>query len=245
MNPIIDQLQAHRSIRRFKDEQVSDELFEQIIGAAQCAATSSFFQACTVIRVRNAETRAALAKVAGGQIYVEQAPIFCVFCADLKRAELCCDMHDKTMMGGYTEHFVIATVDAALMAQNAVVAAQSLGLGICYIGALRNDPQTVSELLELPHNVYPVFGLCLGYPDQDPECKPRLPISVVLKEERYDDQPDRPIIEQYDDDMRAYYESRSSNQKVSGWSEQMSVLTTKEARPHMKAFLKSRGFMQR
>jgi nitroreductase len=245
MNPVIEQLLAHRSIRRFTDAPVSDELFEQIIQAAQCAATSSFFQACTVIRVRNPDTRAALATVAGGQAYVENAPIFCVFCADLKRADLCCSMHEKTMMGGFTEHFIIATVDAALMAQNAVVAAQSAGLGICYIGALRNDPQTVCDLLKLPDNVYPVFGLCLGYPDQQTECKPRLTSQVVLKEDYYDDQADRELIEQYDAEMSAYYQSRSSNQKISGWSEQLSVLTTKEARPHMKAFLEKRGFLQR
>ncbi len=245
MNPVIDQLLAHRSIRRFRDEPVSDELFEQIIHAAQCAASSSFFQACTVIRVRNADTRAALAQVAGGQAYVENAPIFCVFCADLQRAELCCSMHDKTMSGGFTEQFIIATVDVALMAQNAVVAAQSAGLGICYIGALRNDPQTVCEWLKLPDHVYPVFGLCLGYPDQDTECKPRLPVSVVLKEEHYDNEADRELIQQYDEQMSAYYQSRSSNQKISGWSEQMSVLATREARPHMKAFLEKRGFMKR
>ena len=245
MNPVIDQLRAHRSIRRFKSDPVGDELFEQIIGAAQCAATSSFFQACTVIRVRNPETRAALAKLASGQSYVAEAPVFSVFCADLKRSELCCTLHDKTMLGGFTEHFIIATVDVALMAQNAVVAAQSLGLGICYIGALRNDPQQVSELLKLPENVYPVFGLCLGYPDQDPECKPRLPASVIIKEETYDDTQDAETIRQYDADINAYYQSRNSNQKVSGWSEQMSVLATKEARPHMKDFLEKRGFMKR
>ena len=81
--------------------------------------------------------------------------------------------------------------------------------------------------------------------DQDPECKPRLPTDVIIKEEQYDDSADRATIAEYDKQLADYYRSRSSNQKVSGWSEQMSVLTTKEARPHMHAFLQKRGFMQR
>lgn len=245
MNATLDLLTSHRSIRRFKPDPVDDSQFQQIIQAAQCAATSSFIQACTVIRVRNAQTRQALADVAGGQAYVADAPVFCVFCADLKRAELCCEMHAKTMMGGFTEHFVIATVDVALMAQNAVIAAESMGLGICYIGAMRNDPQRVSELLRLPDNVYPVFGLCIGYPDQNPECKPRLPVELILKEEHYDDSTDKATVAHYDTQMREYYAERSSNQKVTGWSEQMSGLVTKEARPHMQEFLQRRGFMRR
>ena len=87
-------LLGRRTCRRFKPDPIDDKVFEQIISAAQCAATSSFFQACTVIRVRKPDTRAALAEIAGGQAYVADAPVFCVFCADLKRADLCCTMHD-------------------------------------------------------------------------------------------------------------------------------------------------------
>ena len=109
-----------------------------------------------------------------------------VWCADVRRSAIAC-----RNAGGFGHHrhdrgsFVIATVDVALAAQNAVVAAESLGYGICYIGAVRNDPQTVSDLLELPEDVYPVFGLCIGVPDQDPEVKPRLPLDLVLREETY------------------------------------------------------------
>jgi len=242
MNNTIELLQAHRSIRQFTDQPVPDETFRQIISASQCAASSSFVQACSVIRVRNPDTREALADVAGGQRYVVDAPIFCVFCADLQRADSCCDLNSQSMNAGFTEHFIIATVDVALMAQNAVIAAESLGLGICYIGAMRNDPQKVSDLLKLPRYVYPVFGLCIGYPAQDPECKPRLPVETVLMEEHYVE-PDRRGIERYDEQMRDYYSARSSNQKVSGWSEQMAGLMTKEARPHMHGFLQDRGYL--
>ncbi|MGB1106796.1 MAG: oxygen-insensitive NADPH nitroreductase, partial [Candidatus Puniceispirillaceae bacterium] len=175
MNPTIDLLNSHRSIRRFTDAPVPADTLTTIITAAQAAASSSFLQGVTIIRVTDSEKRVALREVANGQRYVEEAPEFLVFCADLSRSMRCCEMHGGEAAKGLTEQFIIATVDTALYAQNMVVAAESVGLGICYIGALRNDPARVTELLDLPQQVYPVFGLCLGFPDQDPEVKPRLP----------------------------------------------------------------------
>ena len=174
MNAVHELLNSHRSIRKFTDQPISDELLTTILRSGQAAATSSFLQGATVIRVRNPASREKLAAFAGNQPYVSSAAEFFVLCADLKRPGNCCVQYDKPFEGDYTEHFIIATVDVALMAQNMVVAAEAAGLGICYIGGLRNNPRDVSDLLQLPKGVYPVFGLCLGYPDQDPECKPRL-----------------------------------------------------------------------
>ena len=157
----------------------------------------------------------------------------------------CCEQHGGAAVRGLTEQFIIATVDTALYAQNMVVAAESVGLGICYIGALRNDPARVTEILDLPQQVYPVFGLCLGYPDQDPEVKPRLPLSVVLKENSYSTDGEVEAIAAYDEEMRAYYAARTANQKAQGWSEQMAGLLGREGRPHMLAFLQGQGFITR
>ena len=245
MNPTIDLLYSHRSIRRFTDAPVPDDTLTTIVTAAQAAASSSFLQGVTIIRVTDGEKRAALREVAGGQRYVEDAPEFLVFCADLSRSMRCCEMHGGTAARGLTEQFIIATVDTALYAQNLVVAAESVGLGICYIGALRNDPARVTEVLGLPQQVYPVFGLCLGYPDQDPEVKPRLPVSVVLKENGYATEGEAASIAAYDEEMRAYYAARTSNQKAQGWSEQMAGLLGREGRPHMLEFLRAQGFIKR
>ena len=245
MNPTIDLLHSHRSIRRFTDAPVPDDTLTTIVTAAQAAASSSFLQGVTIIRVTDGEKRAALREVAGGQRYVEDAPEFLVFCADLSRSMRCCEMHGGTAARGLTEQFIIATVDTALYAQNLVVAAESVGLGICYIGALRNDPARVTEVLGLPQQVYPVFGLCLGYPDQDPEVKPRLPVSVVLKENGYATEGEAASIAAYDEEMRAYYAARTSNQKAQGWSEQMAGLLGREGRPHMLEFLRAQGFIKR
>ena len=245
MNPTIDLLTNHRSIRKFTDEAIDPDLFTRLIEAGQAAASSSFLQGVTIMRVTDPDKRATLREVAGGQAYVEGAAEFLVFCADLSRPMRCCKAHGGTPAEGLTEQFIIATVDAALYAQNLVVAAESEGLGICYIGALRNDPARVTELLDLPQQVYPVFGLCLGHPAQDPEVKPRLPVGVTLKENSYSTEGEEEAIAAYDEEMRTYYANRSANIKIQGWSDQMAGLLAKEGRPHMLAFLRSQGFLTR
>ncbi len=239
---VIDLLMRHRSIRKFTDEPIDDATIDRIIGAGFAAATSSNLQGATVIRVRDAETRAAIAELAGGQTYVETAAAFFVWCADLYRSAMACDMAGGTFEPGVTEHFLIATVDCALAAQNAVVAAESLGLGICYIGGIRNDPATMTELLDLPEQVVPLFGLCIGHPDQDPALKPRLPLSVTLKDETYDDSSDREGIAEYDEQMRGYYLERTGGKLDRVWSADMSALLGKESRPHMRSYLDGQGF---
>ena len=242
MSSVIELLKSHRSIRKFTDQAISPELFEDLIVAGQAAATSSFLQGSTIIRVTNPTTREKIAELAGGQPYAASAAEFMVFCADLKRAGNYCEQYGKPFEGDYTEHFIIATVDVALMAQNVVTAAESVGLGICYIGGIRNNPGSVSELLELPKGVFPVFGLCLGYPDQDPEVKPRLPVQVILKQEVYNESGDKQAIAAYDEQVREYYRLRTGGGHGISWTEQVSTLLSEKCRPHMKEFLEGQGF---
>jgi len=243
MNSVIELLNSHRSIRRFTDQAVSQNTINTVVQAGQAAATSSFIQACTVIQVNNPDNRTKLAEYAGGQAYVEEAPAFLVLCADMKRHQLACNMNGAEMKSGFTEQFITATVDVGLLAQNLTTAAESLGLGAVYIGGIRNQIAKVSDLLELPELVYPVFGLCLGYPDQNPEVKPRLPVEVILKQDSYDDSNDAAVIAEYDKAVSEYYQTRTGGNKDMTWSEQISGMLVKEARPHMLDFLKGRGFL--
>lgn len=242
MNPVIELLKSHRSIRKFTDRTVDEGLLHELIRAGQSAATSSHVQATTVIRVRDREKRARIAELAGNQPFINSCAEFLVFCADMKRVFDSCKRSGAEIKQGMTEQLLIATVDTALFAQNVAVAAESEGLGICYIGGVRNNPQQISDILELPHDVYPVFGFCIGYPDQNPEVKPRLPLSVILKEDRYDDSADAERVTEFDAIMREYYRSRSSANKDSTWTDQMQVLFTSKSRPHMRDFLQQRGF---
>jgi nitroreductase len=163
----------------------------------------------------------------------------------MQRHRLACDMHQAPMLSGYTEQFLTASLDCALFAQNVLIAAESVGLGGCYIGAIRNRIAEVDDLLKLPELVYPLFGLCLGYPAQEPEIKPRLPLPVVLKQECYDDSSDRILIEEYDSTVRSYYKTRTGGAIDHSWSEQISEMLVKEARPHMLSYLQDKGFLKR
>lgn len=243
MNNVIELLKSHRSIRKFKTDAVAQEMVEELILAGQCAATSSFIQACTVLQITDPATREQLCEAAAGQLYVKESPVFLIFCADMQRHQLACDMHNAAMLSGFTEQFLTASIDCALFAQNVLIAAESLGLGGCYIGAIRNKIGEVDTLLELPDKVYPVFGMCLGYPDQDPEIKPRLPLGVVLKQQRYSNDGDHQLIVDYDEQVRRYYRTRTGGTKENSWSEQISDMLVKEARPHMLPFLQSKGFV--
>ncbi|MGM1051640.1 MAG: oxygen-insensitive NADPH nitroreductase [Pseudomonadota bacterium] len=240
MNPTIELLKSHRSIRKFIDKPVSRELLEELIRAGQGAATSSHVQAYTVIHVKSAENREKIAELAGGQSYVATCGAFLMFCADMKRPTEAAERTGARVVRGMTEQLLVASVDTALMAQNVAVAAESEGLGICYIGGARNDPQAVSDLLGLPDHVYPVFGMCLGYPAHQPDVKPRLPVEAILKEDSYSD--DREQVEAFDATMHVYYQSRKGGNKESNWSSNLTPLFDTKLRPHMREFLVKRGF---
>jgi len=242
MNPTIVLLKSHRSIRKFKKTKVDDELVRTIVETAQCAATSSHVQAYTVIQVNDQTVRQEIAELSGPQAWVAQAPVFLVFCADLTRLETACNMHAKEMAQGFAEQFVVATVDTALLAQNAMVTAESLGLGGVYIGGIRNDPRKICDLLHIPEKAFPVFGMCLGYPDHAPPPKPRLPMEAIFKTDRYDRENEDGFLKAYDRVTNTYYQTRDSNLKDQTWTGQIADFMSQKIRPHMKAFFQKQGF---
>lgn len=242
MNQVIDLLKHHRSIRKFKTTPIAEEQEQAIIMAACHASTSNFIQAFTIIKVTDPAVRHRIATLAGPQPWVDACPLFLVFCADLARAESACGRHHKKMEKGSMEQFIIATVDVALAAQNAMIAAESLGLGGVYIGGIRNDPDTVCQLLNIPDDVYPVFGMCIGHPDEAPEKKPRLPLDIVYKKDGYHTRGEVSLMDSYDNTCNAYYIRRDKNARDETWTGQIAQMMEKPLRPHMKGFLNKRGF---
>ena len=194
-------------MRGFLPDPVPAGTLETLIAAAQSAATSSNMQFWSAIAVSDPAKRKILAEIAGDQKHIEQCPLYICWVADLSRNQRVGEA-EKTDLESmpWLETFMVACIDAALAAQNAVVAAQSIGLRTVYIGAMRNDPVRVAELLGLPPRAFVVFGLCVGYADPKAknEVKPRLPQSIVLHHERYDPAPesrDRPA---YDAEMSKF-----------------------------------------
>lgn len=187
-NPVIASLLNHRSVRAYLSDPLASGTLETLVAAASSAPTSSNIQAWSVIAVTDPGKREELARIAGGQLHIRQAPLILVWVADLARAEAVATRAGVTLLGlDYTETFLLAVIDAALAAQNALTAAESLGLGTVYIGALRNDPEAVARLLDLPPRAVAIFGLVIGHPDPAVQTgiKPRLPQQAVLHRETY------------------------------------------------------------
>ncbi|MBD2864327.1 oxygen-insensitive NADPH nitroreductase [Paenibacillus oceani] len=243
MNKVIELLQSHRSVRKYKPDKVADELVESIVRSAQMASTSSNVQAYSVIAVTNPETKRAISAIAGNQQHVESCPVLLIWCADLRRSRLACEQHNVQMVSGTMENFVVAAVDVALAAQNAAIAAESLGLGIVYIGGIRNDLRAITPLLHIPELVFPVFGMCLGYPDQEPSLRPRLPLRAVLHRETYeDDEKKSESVEEYDRTTREYYIERTNGKHDTTWSREMADKFKRPVRAYLRDYLEEQGF---
>ena len=240
-------LQNHKSIRKFKAEPVDEQLVRELIRCGQHAATSEFIQSYTVIRIADETLRDTIYQEVANQKTILGAPVFLIFCVDVNRLIMACQMNDRTAPDSYmeaTETFLMASVDTAIAAQNVVVAAEAEGLGCTYIGGIRNNLKKLIELLKLPKGVYPIFGLVMGYPAEntDEMAKPRLPLDVVYKENQYQTEGDEPLIRQYDEVIRKYYVDRTGGERNETWTEQMSDFVAKPQRPFLKEVIQGQGF---
>ncbi|CAG9250370.1 NADPH-dependent oxidoreductase [Paraburkholderia unamae] len=218
-NETLDTLLAHRSVRNYADRPLPAGTLETLIAAAQSASTSSNLQTWSVVAVENPARKARLAELAGGQSHVREAPLFLVWLADLARLEAAGARSSASVEGlHYIETLFVGVIDAALAAQNAVVALESLGMSGVYIGGIRNQPEQVAAELGLPPRVLPVFGLCVGYPDetQPAQVKPRLPQAVVLHREQYDAPSQVAEIAQYDEVMGGFQTTQGLS--AAGWT---------------------------
>lgn len=233
---------AHRSVRRYSKEPVPESMVTALVAAAQSAATSSNLQLWSIVSIQDPERREKIAKIAADQHQIREAAWFFAFLADHYRLHAAGKGVDQDTSGlEYMEFFLMAAVDAALAAERMVCAAESLGLGICYIGALRNDPEAVKELLELPEGVFALFGLCIGWPEEGASypIKPRLPQTSIWFRERYD----RNVsVSEYDERMRNFYVSEGMKGEFT-WSmrsaRRTSLLTGREV---IQEWLKKQGF---
>ena len=246
-NETIATLLDHRSVRGFSADPVPAGTLETLIAAAQSAATSSNMQLWSAIAVTDPAKRKVLAGIAGNQKHIEQCPLYLAFVADMSRNERMSQAEQVTFENlPYLETFMVACIDAALAAQNAVVAAESLGLRTVYIGAMRNDPAKVHELLGLPPKAFVVFGLCVGYADgkADGEVKPRLPQSIVLHHECYDAAQEATRRATYDAEMSKF--SARHELQAATWTQRvlnrLGPIKSMNGRERIRATLARLGF---
>ncbi|WP_400163607.1 oxygen-insensitive NADPH nitroreductase [Brevibacillus sp. TJ4] len=235
-------IQSHRSIRKYTDAPIPQEVLEDVLASVQWAPSSHNVQAYSVIIVRSQEAKQQLAMLAGGQKWVEECPVFLVFCADLYKLKHACEMNGEQLAPEGVENLLVAAIDTALAAENALIAARSHGLGGVMIGGIRNNPRGVADVLGLPSLTIPIMGMCLGYPDQDVEQKPRLPKRAVFHEERYQSEGIAEALEEYERISADYYERRTRGKVTDGWTKQMADYVNKPRRTHMKQFVEEQGY---
>jgi len=246
--PTIELIYQHGSVRNYKPDLVPDEWIEQIVAAAQRTSTSSNLQTYSVVVSTDPEKKAKVQEISGGQSHISQAPVFLLWCADFSRLKRICDHQGYDIEAGYIENFMVGTVDAAITMQSAALAAESLGLGFCFIGALRNDPDGIRDIFQLPELVFPVCGMTLGWAVEQPIIRPRLPLKAVLHRELYQEDDLDQLLE-YDQAMieTGIYSGRQvagedREPADYGWMEHSARRVSKPSRPQLKQSIIKSGY---
>lgn len=246
-NDVVASMLDHRSVRGYLPDPVPAGTLETMIAAAQSAATSSNLQTWSVVEVSNPATRAEFAAIANNQKHIVECPLFLCFIADVSRNERMATAEGQTLEGlPYFETFLVAAIDAALAAQNAVVAAESFGLSTVYIGAMRNNVQRVAELLALPPGAICVFGLCVGTakPGAESSVKPRLAQPAILFHETYATGREAELRQAYDAELSRY--SKTHEMSLYSWTERvlgrLGKIKALSGRDTLKGAIQSLGF---
>ncbi len=233
---------AHRSVRSYEPTAVPEGDIRLAVGAARQASTSSHVQGYALLQVVDAAKRARLRELCGDQEQVERAGAFFVVCAEQRRHRLVAE-EAGTPLACNLETFLVDVIDASLFAQNLALAFESLGYGMCFIGGLRNHLPEASRLLEIPADVFPLFGLCVGVPSSEGlrgSVRPRLPLDAIWFKDRWpDEERTRAAIREHDREMAAEFERRGLPGR--NWSGGVARKLSKLQREHLAAFYRSQG----
>ncbi|MDA8791923.1 nitroreductase family protein [Bacteriovoracaceae bacterium] len=179
------QIQDHRSIRKYKPKSINSEILTDIITSGIRSSTSSNMQFYSIIQTKDSELKEQLYKAHGEQKMVMQAPVVFTFCCDQRRIKNWMKQSGVDYAGENFLGFMRGVIDVCLVAQNMAIAAEAYGIGICYMGSTLTSATQISEILNLPQHVFPVTSLVMGYPDGQSEKVDRLPIEAVLHKEKY------------------------------------------------------------
>jgi FMN reductase (NADPH) len=242
--PVTETLKQHVSIRKHNGEPIPDSMLREILSAARRSPTSSNMQAYSFVVVRNPETKEKLSELAGGQAHIRTCDTFVAICADISRLAQAAAMHGQTLAKNL-ENTMVATVDAAIAGMSLATAAESFGLGTVMIGAMRNHPAQVGDVLNLPQGVFVVYGMCIGWYDdeQRPPQKPRLPEELVIHYEAYDDSDPTDTLSAHDAELAAHYQALGRNLNEAAWTGVMADKFSTPRREHLRATLEAMGFV--
>jgi len=249
--PWLRQALMRRTHRRYAEQPVPEPLLRVLLGTAFSASSKSDFQQATIIWVKNRRKRDRVAALVPDMPWVGNAPVFLVFCGDAHRLGRIGEMRHHLNENGKLEGFFNAAVDAALVLQAFILAAETAGLGCCPISVIRNRACAVGEILDLPDKVFPVAGLCVGYPAAAGHVSMRLPLEATVHIDHYEDRRLAETVDAYDRRRDARY-SLPREQQCSpdvfgyasfyGWSEDKARQAIQPEGQSFPTFLRLRGF---
>ena len=250
-NDVIRRVLSRKTVRRYSDKMPSEELLDLLVASALSASAKSDFQQASILRVRDPKKRTAIGALFPSMPWIGTSPVFFVFLGDARRLQRIGKLRGKPVENGTLEGFFNASIDAALAMQTMIICAESVGLGVCPISVIRNEVGKVADVLGLPDLVFPVAGLCLGYPSGDGFVSLRLPRGVTTHADRYDDSALAAGIDDYDRRRNAIHaipkEQQRSNAEFGeaafyGWSEDKARQAAKAEGAAFPPYLRAHGF---
>jgi nitroreductase/FMN reductase [NAD(P)H] len=238
-----------RSMRAYADKPVPDALVRLLCAVALSAPTKSDLQQADILVVADAGLRAKLDEFCGENPWVKAAPVFLVFLANNRRQRRVHQLRGHAFANDHADAFFNAAVDAGIALAAFVTAAEAAGLGTCPISAIRNRAADVSAALGLPGHVFPVAGLCVGWPAHPGGISPRLPTSLRVHRDRYDEGDLDAAIATYDvrrNRTRPYAKQRDPARFGTaadyGWSEDKARQYAAPERTDFGTYIRSIGF---
>jgi len=238
-----------RVTRRYTDQDIPDPLLNALLAVAQSAPAKSDLQQFSVVVMRDGQRIKQIADWIGSMDWIATAPVFLVWCGDMRRGQRLCAMHDMPHANNNLDTVLNTAVDCALAMGQFIAAAELAGIGTCPISYVRNHIEKISPLLRLPAGVYPIAGLTVGWPVFRRPVSMRLPPSVVVHQERYDDSGLTTAVESYDQRRHAREPINSpKNAEIYPprdgitWSENVARQLSIPERFGFSAYLKTKGF---
>jgi len=251
LRPAMAKILSRRTHRAYTDETVDEQLIAVLLAVALSASSKSDFQQLSIIRLKDPQKRGKIAAHFPLMPWIGTSPVFLVFCADARRLERICTIRNHPRRNGDLEAFLNASVDAAVAMQTFILAAESAGLGCCPISVIRNQMETIAHELALPDGVFPVAGLCVGYPAGKGHVSMRLPPSITIHTDTYDDTALEAEIDAYDRRRAARHAVKREQQRnpklfgyagFYGWSEDKARQAAEPEGSSFVRHIRSHGF---
>jgi nitroreductase/FMN reductase [NAD(P)H] len=238
--------------RKYKPDPIPDELMEMLLAAAQSGPTKSNLQQYSILLLSDRERIAKLADLVPTMPWIAGAPNVLVFLGDVRRIRRLAEWRGHDYRNNIADTFMNAAVDAAIALQSFVIAAEAEGLGICPISYIRNRLDELQDLLGLPGGVFPIAGLCVGWPEVRRPVSMRLPPSVVVHRETYDDSRLTEEVAAYDERAHARHPIAPGSQRHRDlygelekcvWSENVTRQLSRPERDAFAGWLKKNGIL--